>query len=239
MTISSSIADVSHCHHLGNRLHDADHKRCDFYAPSVQQLAILRIPSVNATSLSKRIDQRHNILQFHFSEVIWQERVTRGLSKHRKNVIVKYSDHHFLNAELYVKAMSFASSSSESCTARDYSVSSSQCSIANQSIMRKFFDNLENEGTRRITEFTRYTQKCLEESEQAKPFIFPVGMYPEGENPINLQSTHGIDFYEDYDEMAMREREISAKLKKIKAMAFVLESEQHTLRKRLSHGGTS
>ena len=141
--------------------------------------------------------------------------------------------------KLYVKVMSFASSSSGSCTARDYSVSSSQCSIANQSLMRKFFDNLENDGARRITEFTRYTQKCLEESEQAKPFIFPVGMYPEGENPINLQSTHGIDFYEDYDEMAMREKEISAKLKKIKAMAFVLESEQHTLRKRLSHGGTS
>ena len=114
----------------------------------------------------------------------------------------------------------------------------SQCSIVNQTLMRRFFDNLESDAKRRVADFTSYTQKCLEDVEQAKPFVFPVGMYPEGDNPINLQSSHNPELYEDYDQMASREREISAKLKKIKAMAFVLESEQHNLRKRLSHGGT-
>ena len=73
--------------------------------------------------------------------------------------------------------MSLVSSSSEGLLSREYwSQSSSQCSIANQTVMLRVMDELELEGNRKFIEFSKFTARCLEQAEVSKPFIFPPGM---------------------------------------------------------------
>lgn len=93
-------------------------------------------------------------------------------------------------------------------------------------------DDLEAEGKRRIADFTNYVNEQLENAEPAKPFIFPEGRYPQGDIDVDFDDNYESSS-SDYDQMKLRDREISSKLKKIKAMAFILESEQSTLRKRI------
>ncbi len=127
-------------------------------------------------------------------------------------------------------------SSSDSIFSREYSVSGSgQCSNKNQAMMQHFLEQLELEKTRRLNEFSNLAQKYMQEADRSKVFIFPVGRYSQDEMPINLNSTCELH-RKDYDQMKLREKEISAKLKKIKAIEFVLESEQHTLRRKISQG---
>jgi hypothetical protein len=97
-------------------------------------------------------------------------------------------------------------------------------------------DELEAEGKRRFDSFANHVVSLSEQSERAKVFAFPCGRSLKGENMAvseNRQSGSGSDHY---DQLLRRDREISARLKKMKAMAFILESEQSSLRRQIGYG---
>lgn len=102
--------------------------------------------------------------------------------------------------------------------------------------IQSMVENFDLHAQERLNNFSEYVAQCIAEIEPNKYFAFPHGMYPPGDYSSSSEIYDSMENDDDYDTMKKRDKEISEKLKRIKALAFVLESEQNTIRKKLCPG---
>jgi hypothetical protein len=99
--------------------------------------------------------------------------------------------------------------------------------------IQTFIADLEAEGSRRLERFAASVEANGDNIGPAKPFVFPCGRCAVEESPAG-GSISAIEWDVTDEEMREREKALSAELRRIKAMTFMLESQRNTIRKRIA-----